>query len=58
MQLLSPDLLVALLWTACSFVAGVSYAAYRAVGWVDRMRSWAYSDSTNIDTTSTEGDLW
>lgn len=42
-RLLSPDVLAALLWSVVCFVAGVAWAAYRAVGWVDRMRAWAYS---------------
>lgn len=35
------DLLGGLAYTAAVFCAGVSWAAYRAVGWVDRMRRWA-----------------
>lgn len=41
---LTPDQMVAILWSACCFVAGVSWAAYRAVGWVERMRSWAHNE--------------
>lgn len=42
-SVLTPDALMAILWTVVSFVAGVAYAAYRAVGWVERMRAWARS---------------
>lgn len=35
------DALAALLVMACCWVAGVAWAAYRAVGWVQRMRAWA-----------------
>lgn len=28
-------------WTALCFLTGVSWSAYRAVGWVERIRLWA-----------------
>lgn len=37
------DFLGWLAYTAGVFCCGVSWAAYRAVGWVDRMRRWAAS---------------
>lgn len=40
-RVLSDDALAALVWSVVCFAAGVAYAAYRAVSWVDRMRSWA-----------------
>lgn len=41
--LLSVEVVTALLWSLICFTAGVGYAAYRAVGWADRIRSWAHS---------------
>lgn len=38
-----PDLAAFVIWSLGAFGAGVSWAAYRAVSWVDRMRAWAYS---------------
>lgn len=37
------DFLVVALWSALLFCAGAGWAAYRALGWVERMRAWAYS---------------
>jgi hypothetical protein len=37
------EYLQALVWTVCCFVAGVGWACYRAVSWVDRVRAWAHS---------------
>lgn len=41
--MLDPDVIAAGLWTVLVWVSGVAFAAYRAVSWVDRMRSWAKS---------------
>ena len=38
---LNHDIAVVMIWSATCFVAGVAYAAYRAVGWVERIRTWA-----------------
>jgi len=38
---LNPDIAVVMIWSVICFVAGVAYAAYRAVGWADRIRAWA-----------------
>lgn len=40
---LGPEVVTAGVWSLACFGLGVSWAAYRAVGWVDRMRSWARS---------------
>jgi hypothetical protein len=39
----APEIVQALVWSVCCFVAGVAFACYRAVSWVERMRSWARS---------------
>jgi hypothetical protein len=36
-----PDLLVCAIFGLCCFGMGVAWAAYRAVGWVERIRTWA-----------------
>lgn len=41
---LNPDLAAVMVWSATCFVAGVVYAAYRAIGWVDRIRTWALTE--------------
>lgn len=41
--LVHQDVLAALVWTAVAFTAGVAYAAYRALSWVDRIRTWAHA---------------
>jgi hypothetical protein len=42
-ELFQPELVLAGVWSLVCFVAGVAWAAYRAVGWVERMRAWAQS---------------
>lgn len=37
------DLLACVAFGAVCFALGVGWAAYRAVGWVDRMKAWAHS---------------
>lgn len=36
-----------------SFMAGVVWSAYRALGWADRIRSWAQTCPVEIEAEST-----
>ena len=42
-MLLGDGFIPFLCWSLVCWMLGVGWAAYRAVGWVDRMRSWARS---------------
>lgn len=44
----SEEFLVGVVWSLICFLLGILYAIYRAVGWVDRMRSWAHSDEAAL----------
>lgn len=35
------DVIAAILWTVIAWCAGVAFAVYRALSWVDRMHTWA-----------------
>lgn len=37
------DVVAVVAWFAAAFCIGAGWAAYRAIGWTDRMRAWAYS---------------
>lgn len=36
-------------WSLACWILGVGWAAYRALGWVDRMRSWAWTVASPVD---------
>jgi hypothetical protein len=38
--------LAVLAYSGACFCAGVAWAAYRAVGWTERIRRWAHSEPT------------
>lgn len=44
------ELIVVATWSAACWLGGVLWAAYRAVGWVDRIRRWALTEPCPTDT--------
>lgn len=43
-----------LCWSLVCWMLGVGWAAYRAVGWVERMRAWATSVTPDVTSPDAE----
>lgn len=39
------DVIAVIAWFSGAFCLGVGWAAYRAVGWTERIRAWAYTSA-------------
>lgn len=54
-MIVSEELMTFAVWSAFCFCLGVAWAAYRAVGWADRIRTWANTTVIEDETEQPAG---